>query len=49
MNAAYHVILWDSGNLHVTSATARASRSLKTNDYGLLNTFLGNLTIRGGV
>jgi FlgD Ig-like domain len=46
INACYQVIWWDCGALSITLGDGGAQ---KTDDYGLLNDFLGNLTSNGGV
>ena len=48
LNAAYKVILWDTGTLSHTVGDG-SGNPIKTDDYAMLNTFLGNLTQRGGV
>jgi FlgD Ig-like domain len=48
LNAAYRYILWDTGSLSATLGDGTGV-PLKTNDYGMLNTFLGNLQSNGGL
>jgi len=44
----YQKILWDSGDLSVTLGDGSGTPE-KTDDYGLVNTFLDNLEVEGGV
>ena len=48
LNDCYQAILWDCGSLPVTLGDGSGDPE-KTDDYALLNTFLGNLTNIGGV
>ena len=48
LNAAYRKIIWDSGLLSITLGDGSGDPE-KTDDYALMNTFLGNLTLNGGV
>jgi FlgD Ig-like domain len=48
LNAAYRKILWDSGDLSITLGDGTGTPE-KTNDYAVMNTFLNNLTLPGGV
>ena len=48
LSACYREILWDTGSLSLTLGDGSGG-PLKTDDYGLLNTFLGNLASPGGV
>jgi hypothetical protein len=48
LNAAYRKIIWDSGLLSITLGDGSGDPE-KTDDYVLMNTFLGNLTQPGGV
>ena len=48
LNACYVRIMWDCGPLSVTLGDGTGDPA-KTDDYALLNTFLGNLTDNGGV
>jgi hypothetical protein len=48
LNECYQKILWDCGLLDITLGDASGDPE-KTDDYLLLNTFLGNLTSPGGV
>ncbi|HET6349536.1 MAG TPA: T9SS type A sorting domain-containing protein [Candidatus Krumholzibacteria bacterium] len=48
LNACYRKIIWDSGPLSITLGDGTGDPE-KTDDYLLMNTFLGNLTNPGGV
>jgi hypothetical protein len=48
LNAAYRKIIWDSGLLSITLGDGSGDPE-KTDDYALMNTFLGGLTLNGGV
>ncbi len=50
LNDCYRKILWDCGDLSVTLGDGGATfPGHKTDDYGLINTFLDNLPTQGGV
>ena len=48
LNDCYQKIVWDSGPLSITLGDGSGDPE-KTDDYALMNTFLGNLTNPGGV
>jgi len=48
LNAAYQKIIWDSGPSSITLGDGGGDPE-KTDDYALMNTFLGNLGSTGGV
>lgn len=48
LNAAYRKIIWDSGLLSITLGDGSGDPE-KTDDYALMNTFLGGLSLNGGV
>ena len=48
LNGCYERILWDCGSLSITLGDGSGDPE-KTDDYGMLNSFLSNLTSPGGV